>query len=267
MPVGLVDLNIYLLLMYTQCNAEENAESVPTLINSIRMIIVHMMMNGLDAVKIASLISSYQEYPYQHTTTFGRITIMSDIIRVGGYELFFEVFAELSLLYKQSVDRLRNTVTDEIPLLVIQLIHHSSDTFLSYSDLLDPIKAMEKRSNDGVPEFIPHSTWTLGDNSNKYFNSYCGFEQKLSGSSLDMLQKRRDWQWEISFDLLKQFKLDNGHCNVLKKYETDKGVKLGYWLHTQRQSKKKKILKDNRRELLENLGVVWVVKKVNVESN
>ena len=56
--------------MYMLCNAEENAESVPTLINSIRMIIVHMMMNGLDAVKIASLILSYQEYPYQHTTTF-----------------------------------------------------------------------------------------------------------------------------------------------------------------------------------------------------
>ena len=142
-PVGLVELNIYLTLMYMLCNAEENAESVPTLINSIRMIIVHMMMNGLDAVKIASLISSYQEYPYQHTTTFGRITIMSDIIRVGGYELFFEVFAELSLSYKQSVDCLKETITPQTPSLVVDLIENSSDTFLSYSDLLDPIKAME----------------------------------------------------------------------------------------------------------------------------
>ena len=203
--------------MYTQCKAEENAESVPTLINSICMIIVHMMMNGLDAVKIASLISSVQEDPYQHTTTFGRITIMSDIIRVGGYELFFEVFAELLLLYRQSVDRLKETITPQTHSLVVDLIEHSTDTFLSYSVLLDPIKAMEKRSNEGVPEFIPHSTWTLGDNSNKYFNSYYGFEQNLSGSSLDLLQKRGERQWEINFDLLKQFKLENGHCIVLQK--------------------------------------------------
>ena len=75
-----------------------------------------------------------------------------------------------------------------------------------------------------------------------------------------------DHRWEINFNLLKQFKFKNGHCDVLQKYEVD-GVKLGLWLNTQRKKKKKKTLKDRRRELLENLGVVWVLKKVNVESN
>ena len=44
-------------------------------------------------------------------------------------------------------------------------------------------------------------------------------------------------------------------------------VKLGTWLNTQSGLMRKGALDDNKRELLENLGVVVVVKKVNIESN
>ena len=84
------------------------------------------------------------------------------------------------MLYKQSVDRLKEIITTQTPSLIAYLIEHSLKTFLHYSDLLAPIKALEKRSNVGVPEFIRHSTWTLGDNSNNYLKSYSGFERSLS---------------------------------------------------------------------------------------
>ena len=99
-PVDLYNLNMFLNLITDECNSEQNTELVSTAWNSVRMIIVHMMMNGLDAVKIASLVSSFQKDPYKHTTTFGSIIIMSDNVLVGGDDLFFEIFAELSLLCK-----------------------------------------------------------------------------------------------------------------------------------------------------------------------
>ena len=85
--------------------------------------------------------------------------------------------------------------------------------------------------------------------------SYSG-EQSLSRSRLDVLQQRWDRQWEINFNLLKQFQLDNGHCTVLRSYIFC-GVNLGTWLMTQCKLKKKKALNDNKQVRLENLGVVW----------
>ena len=54
-----------------------------------------MILDGSYAITIASLISSYQDSPYKHLTSFSWIQIMSDILRVGEFELFFKVLAEL----------------------------------------------------------------------------------------------------------------------------------------------------------------------------
>ena len=83
-------------ILKIELNSELNAELVLGTINSIRMLIVLMILHGNDAIKIASLMASKQESPYQQTTRFGRIQIWSDILQVKGYELFYEIFAEMS---------------------------------------------------------------------------------------------------------------------------------------------------------------------------
>ena len=63
-------------------------------------------------------------------------------------------------------------------------------------------------------------------------------------------------QWENNFALLKQFKEREGHCNVPRSHEED-GVRLGYWLATQRATMKEEKLNESYQRRLEEIGVIW----------
>jgi len=62
--------------------------------------------------------------------------------------------------------------------------------------------------------------------------------------------------WESMFDLLSKYKERTGHCNVPAAHIED-GKKLGDWLMNQRWLKKKGRLDDEKRDLLEEIGVSW----------
>ena len=85
-------------------------------------------------------------------------------------------------------------------------------------------------------------------------------------------------QWEHHFDLLRQFKAREGHCNVAFDHQeesaiplvgsggadaandNDEGiikVKLGHWLGNQRQLAKRDRLDKDREERLTRIGVRW----------
>lgn len=55
-----------------------------------------------------------------------------------------------------------------------------------------------------------------------------GFEWKVKHK----MKRYYDRQWDAMFEKLLQFKGQNGHCLVPKRYPPD--VKLGTWVHTQR---------------------------------
>ena len=97
----------YAVILKNGLNSELNAEIVLGTINSVRMLIVLMILEGYDAIKIALLMALEQNSPYQQKTQFGCIQIMSDILQVGSYKLFYGIFAELSLLYKQFIERIQ----------------------------------------------------------------------------------------------------------------------------------------------------------------
>jgi hypothetical protein len=58
--------------------------------------------------------------------------------------------------------------------------------------------------------------------------------------------------WMEKFHILKKFKKENGHCQVPKLYEADPS--LASWVDRQRQDKRKGRLKEERDEMLEDLG-------------
>lgn len=74
---------------------------------------------------------------------------------------------------------------------------------------------------------------------------------------LGMIWNTNDQRWEMKCKLLEEFKRKNGHCNVPSNYITEDGVKLGYWVGTQRQDKKKGRLSEYRRKRLDEIGMIW----------
>merc|ERR1712238_295758 len=67
-------------------------------------------------------------------------------------------------------------------------------------------------------------------------------------------------QWESSFNLIMKYKDREGHCNVPRSHE-EEGEKLGPWLNTQRQRKRKGKLNTDQIKRLDEFGVVWTFKK------
>ncbi|WP_282036416.1 Helicase associated domain protein [Saccharicrinis aurantiacus] len=65
--------------------------------------------------------------------------------------------------------------------------------------------------------------------------------------------------WLDNLALLEQYKLEFGDCNVSQTFKDERYPQLGKWLNDQRDhyKKKRKILSQDRIELLEELGVVW----------
>ena len=69
-------------------------------------------------------------------------------------------------------------------------------------------------------------------------------------------------QWEEKYELLEQFKIERGHCNVSQSQKEDKKYRaLGKWLSDQRRYYRKGILRNERLMKLEKLGVEWNLKR------
>ena len=64
----------------------------------------------------------------------------------------------------------------------------------------------------------------------------------------------RDYLWEQNFAALLEFKRREGHCCV-PILHTEVDLKLGWWVATQRRSKK--IMSADRRARLNKIGFMW----------
>jgi uncharacterized protein YbgA (DUF1722 family) len=67
-----------------------------------------------------------------------------------------------------------------------------------------------------------------------------------------------DKNWNQQYEKLVEFKRKNGHCILPRMYEQDKS--LGSWVSTQRKLQKKNAMRQDHKELLDELGFVWRIK-------
>ena len=79
-------------------------------------------------------------------------------------------------------------------------------------------------------------------------------EERVKISTLGL----RQLQWEEKYMLLKRFKEREGHCNVVQSHKED-GANLGIWVSHQRVMKKQGKLDPDRRKILEEIGIEWVI--------
>ena len=66
--------------------------------------------------------------------------------------------------------------------------------------------------------------------------------------------------WDESFELMKAYKEEHGHCRVPKDAEY-REVKLGVWVNGQRKAHKAGKLSENRRTRLDDIGFCWSPKR------
>jgi hypothetical protein len=68
---------------------------------------------------------------------------------------------------------------------------------------------------------------------------------------------KRDEKWLESYNKLVDFSKEHGHCLVPKSYDKDKP--FAHWVDNQRSLQAQKILRQDRKELLDKIGFVWNV--------
>ena len=78
----------------------------------------------------------------------------------------------------------------------------------------------------------------------------------------DDVAGKREQSWQSKLELLQKYQDQNGHCQVPKCYEID-GVKLGFWVSTQKKEYRKHIegkpalITQDHIKKLEIVGIEW----------
>jgi Helicase associated domain len=78
--------------------------------------------------------------------------------------------------------------------------------------------------------------------------------------------ERFNARWNAMFEKLKEYKKVHGDCLVHSKYKCDDGTRLGQWVQVQRRSPRYtsddgKRRCEQRRQALDSIGFVWIVKE------
>src|SRR5262249_14568173 len=90
----------------------------------------------------------------------------------------------------------------------------------------------------------------------RYHKDHLPVQRKQLLSAIGFVWDGLEQLWEHNFAALLKFKRREGHCCV-PTYHTENGLKLGWWVATQRRTKKK--MSKERRTRLNEVGFVWRV--------
>ena len=88
-------------------------------------------------------------------------------------------------------------------------------------------------------------------------------ENKLVPNRIALLEKIGmiwhpvDMRWNEYYDQAADYYHDNGNLLVPQKYVTTEGIRLGYWINSQRKNYREKVLSKERIISLEKIGMVW----------
>ena len=90
-----------------------------------------------------------------------------------------------------------------------------------------------------VPRFHLEGKFKLGQwvAVQRYTKDDLTAERRTRLNKLGFIWSRRDWFWERGFAGLKAFKAREGHC-LVPALHIERGLKLGYWVSTQRRRNK-----------------------------
>ena len=131
---------------------------------------------------------------------------------------------------------------------------------LEWDTMIDELKKYKEIHGDcNVKTSSQHrtklSTWVSKRRSEK--NSLTS-EQINQLDEMGFIWDANSYKWDMQFNGLVVYKQEFGDCLVPMKYKTSSGDALGFWVSTQRKSKKS--LKSDRIRRLDEIGFVWNTK-------
>jgi hypothetical protein len=83
-------------------------------------------------------------------------------------------------------------------------------------------------------------------------------------STRDNYKTKTDKTWHQQYEKLVEFKQTNGNCLVPQSYEGD--ASLGVWVFTQRASYANNKMRQDRKDLLDELGFTWRVRTAGADN-
>lgn len=112
-------------------------------------------------------------------------------------------------------------------------------------------------------ESVKLGKWINAQRAN-YKNGKLSAEKIRLLESIGMKWSLQSLAWEKYFNLAKLYYEQNGNLNVPQNYviknEND-NINLGIWISTQRKTYKKGQLSNERKEMLESIGMIWQIRK------
>jgi len=88
----------------------------------------------------------------------------------------------------------------------------------------------------------------------RYYKNNLSAKRKRRLNAIGFVWDWRDHRWEQGFAALLRFKRREGHCRV-PIFHREGNYKLGWWISTQRQDRKK--LPAKRKARLNKIGFIW----------
>jgi hypothetical protein len=155
----------------------------------------------------------------------------------------------------------------QILLEEIDIVWVLSKPHVPWKERFDQLKQFKTREGHCN---VPHSHKEEGANLGMWVNTQRRLKKKEKldpdrqkmlediGFEWNLVDHSASVPWEERFDLLKQFKKREGHCNVPNLHKED-GTTLGFWVDRQRQLKRMEKLDPDRQEMLEDIGFEWVL--------
>lgn len=119
-----------------------------------------------------------------------------------------------------------------------------------------------------------HYTWILMQRVKNKKNALTALQKRLleeidfvwSVEDLPTKGRPDDKTWNKMFEMLREFRNKFGHARVSQTEKLEEHKRIGVWLNTQRVAYSRGKLLQNRKELLESLGVVWNAKEADWDN-
>jgi hypothetical protein len=94
-----------------------------------------------------------------------------------------------------------------------------------------------------------------------------GFIWQVQAKGPDPMACRKDEQWFMNYNQLVEYHKQHGHIMVPRKDDDGNDIPLGIWLNTQRKNYKASLMPEDRKRLLESLGIVWNITSTRQQEN
>ena len=159
-------------------------------------------------------------------------------------------------LQKINLDLPATTPAHSAERLRVVLVEQVTETWMNWFGMLT--KFVELHGHCLVPDdYTTDAGHQLGSWVGRQRHNYnaLGRHRRQLLDQIGFIWDPLNFQWELGYQNLVEFRNQHGHCNAPQRCTTPTGFLLGTWVTSQRQ--RRQTMSEDRRERLDQLGLNW----------